>query len=103
MRLEPIAERTAQHARGGARRATFHHVVPAVEEICGITWIKGHRRESRKWGELRARPLPTVSDKIMNAKRARPRGMRAHGRRIPRSKIEIAVAFAWRLIAPRIG
>src|SRR5207245_3602404 len=83
MRLEPVAERTAQHARGRARRAAFRHVVPAVEKICGIARIKGHRREPRERRELRARPLPSVSDKIINAKRACPRGMRAHGRGIP--------------------
>src|SRR5207237_362637 len=60
MRLEPVAERTAQHAAGGAGRPAFQHVVLAVEEICGIAWIEGHGRECWKRLELGARQLQAV-------------------------------------------
>ena len=94
MRLEPVAERTAQHAAGGAGRPAFQHVVLAVEEICGIAWIEGHGRESWKRLELGARPLPAVADKIVDAESAGARGMRADRRGVPGEKIEIAMALA---------
>src|SRR5690242_549255 len=100
MRLEPVAERTAQHARGGAGRAALRYIMPAIKEICGIARIKGHGHESRKRRELRARPLPAVSDEVVKAERAGACGMRADGRRIPGVKIKIAVALAGRLVAP---
>src|SRR5690242_4466811 len=74
----------------------------AVEEVCGIAWIKGHRRESRKRRELRARPFPAVSNKVLNTKRAGASRVGANRRRIPGTKIEITVALRWRLAAPGI-
>src|SRR5258708_27366822 len=103
MRLEPVSERPAQHARSGARGASLHHVVLAVEKICGIVWIERHRRKPRKRRELRPRPLPPVSDNIMNPKRARSRGMRAHRRGIPRFEIEVSPGCARRFLAPGIA
>src|SRR5690242_4437654 len=102
MRLEPIAERTAQHARGGARRCAFCNVMPAIEEVCGIARIEGHRGESWERRELGARPLPAISDEIVDAKRACARGMGADRGRIPGVKIEISVTLGWRLVAPGI-
>src|SRR6266403_1360271 len=103
MRLEPISERPAQHARRGARRATFHHVVLAVKETCRITRIESHGRESRKRCELRSRPLPAVPHKIVHAESARSRGMRAYRRRIPRFEMEVSFGWAWLFLAPRIA
>src|SRR5216684_8718455 len=103
MRLEPISERPPQHARSGARRATLHHVVLAVKEIRGIAWIERHRRKPRKRRELRPRPLPPVSGKILHAESACSRGMRAHRRRIPRFEIEVSPGRARGFLAPRIA
>src|SRR6202795_1300825 len=103
MGLEPVAERPPQHARSGARRATLHHVVLAVEKICGIAWIERHRRKPRKRPELRPRPLPTVSDKIVHAESTCSRGMRSHRRGIPRFEIEVSPGRARRFLAPRIA
>src|SRR5467141_2408518 len=103
MRLEPISERPPQHARCGARRATLHNVVLAVEKICGIARIERHRRKPRKRRELRPRPLPPVPDKIVHAESARARGMRSHRRGIPRFEIEVSPGRARRFLAPRIG
>src|SRR4029077_7123214 len=102
MRLEPISERTPQHTRGGARRATFHYVVLAVKEVRGITRIKRHRRKSRKRCELRPCPLPPVPHKILHAESARSRGMRPHRQRVPRFEIEVSPRRARRFLAPRI-
>src|SRR5260370_7430687 len=90
MRLEPVSKRTPQHARGGARRATFHHIVLAVKKIRGIARIKGHGRESRKRRKLRPRPHPPVPHKIMHAECACTGGMRSPRQRIPRFEIEIS-------------
>src|SRR5260370_42379202 len=103
MRLKPVSERPPQHARSGARRAALHHVVLAVEKICGIVWIERHRRKPRKRRELRPRPLPPVADNIMNPKRARSRGMRAYRRGIPRFEIEVSPGCARRFLAPGIA
>src|SRR5260370_5922744 len=103
MWLEPVSERPPQHARSGARRAALHHIVLAVEKICGIVWIERHRRKPRKRRELRPRPLPPVADNIMNPKRARSRGMRAHRRGIPRFEIEVSPGCARRFLAPGIA
>src|SRR5919108_3163339 len=74
----------------------------AIEEVCGIARIKGHRHESREGSELGARPFPAVSDEIIDAESASASRVRAHGRRIPGAKIKIAVAFGWRFVAPGI-
>src|SRR5256885_12708892 len=97
MRLEPISERPAKHASRRARRATLHHVMLAVKEICGIARIESHGGESWKWSKLRSRPLPAIPHKIVHAKSAHSRGMRAHRRRIPRLEIEISLGRTWSL------
>src|SRR2546430_502616 len=103
MRLEPISERPAKHASRGARRAAFHHVVLAIKKIRRVTEIEGHGREPPKWRELRSRPLPAIPHKIVHAKRACSRGMRAYRRRIPRLEIEISLGRTWSFFAPRIA
>src|SRR6266403_1302121 len=102
MRLEPISERPSQHARCGARRATLHHVVLAVEEIGRVTRIEGHGRETRKWRKLRPRPFPSVSNQIVHAECAGATGMRANRRGIPRLKIKIPPVCARSLFAPGV-
>src|SRR5260370_105539 len=103
MRLEPVSKRTPQHARGGARRATFHHIVLAVKKIRGIARIKGHGRESRKRRKLRPRPLPPVPHKIMHAECACTGGMRSRRQRIPRFEIEISPGRARLFFAPELA
>src|SRR5438132_8476329 len=103
MRLQPISKRPAQHARCGARRAALHHVVLAVKEICRVTRIERHGRESRKRCKLRSRPLPAVPHKIVHAESACSRRMRSHRRRIPRFKMEVSFGCAWPFFAPRIA
>src|SRR5579864_4391700 len=68
VRLEPVAERPAQHAGGGSRRGTLHDVVLIVKEIGRIAGIKREWRKARKWREERARPLPSVAEKASRAK-----------------------------------
>src|SRR5690348_13569073 len=103
MRLEPISERPAQHARRSARGAALHHIVLAIKKIFGVTRIERHGCESRKWRELRSRPFPAVPHKIVHAKSARPCRMRAHRRRIPRFKMEIPFGWAWPFFAPGVA
>src|SRR6266436_5172223 len=82
MGLEPVSERPPQHARSRAGRATLHYVVLAVEEIGRVTRIERHRRETRKRRELRPRPFPSVSHKVVHAKCAGAGRMRANRRGI---------------------
>src|SRR5438477_5007857 len=103
VRLEPISERPAKHARRRERRAAFHHVVLAIKKIRRVTGIEGHGREPPKWRELRSRPLPTVPHKIVHAKSACSRGMRAYRRRIPRFEIKVSLGRTWSFFAPRIA
>src|SRR5260370_3517822 len=103
MRLEPIPERAPQHARSGARRATLHHIVLAVKEVCGVARIEGHGRKSWKWRKLRPRPLPPVPHEIVYAKSTRPGGMCSHWQGVPRFEIEIPPGRARRFFAPRIA
>src|SRR5260370_23901632 len=103
MRLEPVSKRTPQHARGGARRATFHHIVLAVKKIRGIARIKGHGRESRKRRKLRPRPLPPVPHKIMHAECACTGGKRSRRQTIPRYYIQNSPAPASLFFPPRLA
>src|SRR5437016_1435991 len=103
MRLEPVSERSPQHTCSGARRATLHHIMLAVKKVCRIVWIERHRRKPRKWCELRPRPLPTVSNKIVHAESARARGMCSRRRGIPRLEIEVSPGSAGRFLAPGIA
>src|ERR1700747_2629651 len=103
MWLEPIAEGTPEHAGGSARRTPFHHIVLSVEEICRVTWIEWHRRESRQRCEYCARPFPAVAYQVVNSKCAGTVGMRAARSRIKMRKIEIAELRSGNFFAPRIG
>src|SRR5437879_13032320 len=103
MRLEPVSKRSPQHARSGARRATLHHIVVAVEEICGIVRIERHWCKPRKWRELRPRPLPTVPHEIVHAESASAWDMRPHRRRIPRFEIEVSPGRARCFLAPGVA
>ena len=91
MRLEPVAKRPPQHARGRARRAAFHHEVFPVEEIRGIAGIKRERFKPRKRREKRARPFPSIAGKVGNTEVAGPVGKRSDRSGIPSLKIEMAV------------
>src|SRR5260370_4403725 len=80
MRLEPVAKRPTQHARGGARRAAFHHKMLAVKKVCGVAGIKRQRAKSLEGLKHRARPFPPVAKEGFDAKRpgaGRVRGHRA--------------------------
>jgi hypothetical protein len=68
MWLKPIAKRPPQHARSRVRRTAFHDEVLGVEKIRGVTGIKRKWLESGKGSKGRARPLPSVSGKVGNAK-----------------------------------
>src|SRR2546422_362877 len=103
MRLEPVSERTAQHARGRSRRATLHHVVLAVKEIGRIARVEGHWRKARKRRELCSRPLPPVPHKIVHTESARTRGVCSYRRKIPGMKIEVSSAVIGFLFVPRIA
>src|SRR5438552_7245045 len=103
MRLEPVSKRSPQHARSGARRATLHHIVFAVEKICGIVRIERHWRKPRKRRELRPRPLPTVPDEIVHAESASPWEMRPRRRGIPRFEIEVSPGRARGFLAPGVA
>ena len=74
MRLEPIAKRPPQHARGCARRTAFHDEMFPVKKVRGVTGIKGKWLELRKRREGRARPFPAVSEKVGDAEIAGPAG-----------------------------
>src|SRR5207245_9145189 len=87
MRFEPVSKRSPQHARSGARRATLHHIVFAVEEICGIVRLEWHWCKPRKWRELRPRPLPTVPHEIVHAEGASAWDMRPRWRWMRRSVV----------------
>src|SRR5260370_24912231 len=103
MRLEPVSERTAQHARGRSRRATLHHVVLAVKEIGRIARVEGHWRKARKRRDLCSRLLPPVPHKIVHTESARTGGVRTHWRKIPGMKIEVPSAVTGFFFAPRIA
>src|SRR5258708_18924332 len=103
MRLEPIPERAPQHACGGARRATLHHIVLAVKEVCGVARIEGHGGEPWKCCKLCPRPLPPVPHEIVDAKCTRSGGMRSNRQRVPRSKVKIPPGRPRRFFAPRIA
>src|SRR5216683_2607556 len=103
MRLEPVSERTAQHACGRSRRATLHHVVLAVKEIRRIARVKRHWRKARKRRELCSRPLPSVPYKIVHTESARTREVCSYWRKIPGMKIEVSSAVIGFFFAPRIA
>src|SRR5258708_16165338 len=102
MRLEPVAKRPTQNARGGARRAAFHHKMLAVKKVCGVAGIKRQRAKSLEGLEDRARPFPTVAQEVFDAKRAGAGGVRADRAGVPSLKIKIALPHPGPLLAPPI-
>ena len=70
-RLEPVAECRAREARGGSRGGAFQDVMFVVEEIGGVTGIKGKAFEAREWGEWGAGPFPAVAEHFDGAEGAR--------------------------------
>src|ERR1700674_2339734 len=102
MRLEPVAERPAQHASGCARRTTLHHEVLAIEEIRGISGIERKGLEPWKRRELRARPFPTIPHEIGDAEFTDAVRVRSRGNRIPALEIEIAVPRGWCFRTPGV-
>ena len=102
MRLEPVAERPPEHARGRARRTALHHEVLAIEEIRRVPGIKRKWMESRERRKRRARPFPTVPNDVGDAEVADALGVRSRGNRIPALKIKIAVPRGGRFRAPGV-
>src|SRR5689334_17373018 len=101
VRLEPVAERSAQHAGSGARRATLHDEVLAVEKVRGVTGIERHRGEARKRAENSACPFPPVADEVVYAESTGTSRMRTDGNGIPIRKIKVAVLCRRCIVAPR--
>ena len=81
MRLEPVAERPPQHARGRARRTALHHEVLPIEEIRGIPGIERKWLEPGKGRKRRARPFPAIPHEIGDAEIAV--ALRVRSRREP--------------------
>src|ERR1700730_4628233 len=107
MRLEPVAKRGPQHARGRARRAALHHEMLAVKEISGVSPVKRKGLKTWKGPEDSGGPFPSVAQQIVYAESALAFGKRIHRHGIPTVKVEIAELFIelsiGRLIAPRIN
>ena len=91
MRLEPVAEGAAKHARGSARRAALHDEVLAVKEIRRVAGIKWHGGKAVEWTEDGACPFPPVADEVVHTEGACARGMRTDGNGIPIGEIEVAM------------
>src|SRR5215510_9404742 len=91
MRLEPIAERSAQHAGIGASRSALQHEMFAVEEIGGIAFVERKRLESGEGREWRGGPFPTVGQHPFEAEGAPCCGKRAYGKGIPARESEVSV------------
>src|ERR1700686_1072951 len=102
MRLEPVAERPAEHARCRARRTALHHEVLAIEEIRGIPGIERKWLESRERRKRRARPFPAIPDEIGDAEVADALRVRSRGNQVPTLEIKIAVPRRGRFRAPRV-
>src|ERR1700730_9042598 len=102
MRLEPVAERTPQHACGRARGTALHHEVLPIKEIRGITGIKRKCLEPGKGRERSARPFPAIPHEIGDPEVAVALGIRSHGKRVPALEIKIAMPCRRRIRAPRI-
>src|SRR5260370_12565756 len=103
MWLAPVPARPPQHASRRARRTPLKDVVLSLEEIRRVSGIKRYLRESGKRFEFRARPVPAVAHRILNAKSARPARIRTHRARIPMRKIKIPVPRFRRFLAPRVA
>src|SRR5208283_4727038 len=103
MRLEPVAKRWPQHAGGGARRATLHDEVLAIEEICRVAGVERKPLEARKGCEKRGSPFPPVAKHAIYAKCALAAGKGSYGLRIPTVEIEVAVVCIRRVVAPQVS
>src|SRR5215471_5627080 len=99
---KPVAEAAPQELAGGRRRTALQDPMLSVEEIGGVDRIGGHGLEARVTGEDCRGPFPTVADEVMDAPRRRPFGERSDRGGIPRTEVEVAVAFVGRVLAPRI-
>src|SRR5713101_488184 len=103
MRLEPVAKRGSQHARGGTRCATLHHVMLPIKEISGVPAVERKWLETGKRSENGGGPFPPVTQHIVNAKSALPFRKRIHRHGVPTVKVKIAEPGIRRLRAPRIS
>src|SRR5438874_1123731 len=102
MRLKPIPKRAAQHARAGARRAAFHHIMLVIEKIRGIAFVKRERPESSEGTEGSGGPFPAVREHSFDSKSAGSSGKSIHREWVPLCEIEISMARARSFRAPRI-
>src|SRR3982074_3618604 len=106
MRLEPVAKRGPQHARGRPRRAALHDEMLAVQEISGVSPIKRKGPKTWKGPEDSGGPFPSIAQQIVYAESALAFGKRIHRHGIPTVKVEIAELFIelsiGRFVAPRI-
>src|ERR1019366_2581185 len=84
MPLKPVAKRPPEHTRVRSRRSSLHHKMFAVKKIRGVTRIKRKRLKSWKRAKNRRCPLPTVTDHIHHAERARTFRMRIDCSRVPK-------------------
>src|SRR3954470_22582286 len=90
VRLEPVPERAPEQRRRGQRRAAFHDVMLAVEEISRVAAIERLRLEAFERCERRPRPLPAIAEEPANAEGTVAVAMRIDAARLPRTEIEIA-------------
>src|ERR1700735_1458789 len=74
----------------------------AVKEIGRITFIEGKGCKAGKWAKLCGSPFPPIAKQILDAERARARGMRVDWRRVPTFEVKVSSRVIGRRIAPRI-
>src|SRR5208337_860548 len=102
VRLEPVAKGRAQHARGGARRSTFHDEVLAIKKIGGVATVKRKWLESGEWSKNGGGPLPPIAEQIVDAESALGLGKRIYGQGVPAMKVEITELGVRRFAAPGV-
>ena len=102
VRLEPVAERTPQHARRSTRRSALHHIMFSVKEVGRVAGVKGKRLKARERRKNGGGPFPTVSKGVLYTEGATAGGIAPHGYRIPALEIEVAMLNFGGRVAPGI-
>src|SRR5208282_4176064 len=101
MWLEPIAKGAPQHALFAAWRPALHHVVLAVEEICGIALVERERPETGKGFKGARCPFPSIRQQALCTECASGGGKSVDRRRVPSLEIKVSMPRGRPFSAPR--
>src|SRR5205085_10647017 len=99
---EPVAKRSAQQSHVRPRGGTSEHIMFAVKETSRVSGITRKGLEAGKGLKDRRCPLPSVANRLGNAKCTVSQWVGSHGNRIPSVPAKVSPPAIRLVIAPGI-